>query len=88
LGVFDEREEYQPDTLNKFEDWWVTPVQVVLLLFGFANARVPFTQMGAATHYVLAGLLLGKPKGILAFSGMARFAGAPAAGPATKRSVG
>jgi NhaA family Na+:H+ antiporter len=75
LGVFDEREEYQPDTLNKFEHWWATPVQVVLLLFGFANAGVPFTQMGAGTYYVLAGLLLGKPIGILAFSGMARLAG-------------
>jgi hypothetical protein len=27
LGVFDEREEYQPDTLNRFEHWWATPVQ-------------------------------------------------------------
>ncbi len=75
LGVFDEREEYQPDTLNRFEHWWATPVQVVLLLFGFANAGVPFTQIGAGTYYVLAGLLLGKPIGILAFSGMARLAG-------------
>jgi NhaA family Na+:H+ antiporter len=75
LGVFDEREEYQSDTLNRFEHWWATPVQVVLLLFGFANAGVPFTQIGAGTYYVLAGLLLGKPIGILAFSGMARLAG-------------
>jgi NhaA family Na+:H+ antiporter len=75
LGVFDEREEYQPDTLNRFEHWWATPVQVVLLLFGFANAGVPFAQIGAGTYYVLAGLLLGKPVGILAFSGIARIAG-------------
>jgi NhaA family Na+:H+ antiporter len=75
LGVFDEREEYQPDTLNGFEHWWTTPVQVVLLLFGFANAGVPLTQIGAGTYYVLAGLLLGKPIGILAFAGMARLAG-------------
>jgi NhaA family Na+:H+ antiporter len=75
LGVLDEREEYQPDTLNKFEHWWATPVQVVLLLFGFANAGVPFAQIGAGTYYVVAGLLLGKPIGILAFSGMARLAG-------------
>ena len=66
LGVFDEREEHQPDTLNRFEHWWATPVQVVLLLFGFANAGVPLTQIGAGTYYVLAGLLLGKPIGILA----------------------
>jgi Na+:H+ antiporter, NhaA family len=75
FGVFDEREENQPDTLNKFEHWWATPVQVVLLVFGFANAGVPFAAIGAGTYYVLAGLLLGKPIGILAFSGMARLAG-------------
>ena len=75
LGVFDEREEYQPDTLNRFEHWSTTPVQVVLLLFGFANAGVPLTQIGAGTYYVLAGLLLGKPIAILAFSGMAGLAG-------------
>ena len=75
LGVFDEREEYQSDTLNRFEHWWATPVQFVLLLFGFANAGVPLGQIGAGTYYVLAGLLLGKPIGILAFSGMARLAG-------------
>jgi NhaA family Na+:H+ antiporter len=75
LGVFDEREEYQPDTLNRFEHWWATPVQGVLLLFGFANAGVPFAQIGAGTYYVVAGLLLGKPIGILAFSGMARLVG-------------
>jgi len=75
FGVFDEREEDQPDTLNKFEHWWATPVQAVLLVFGFANAGVPFAAIGAGTYYVLAGLLLGKPIGILAFSGMARLAG-------------
>jgi NhaA family Na+:H+ antiporter len=75
LGVFDEREDYQSDTLSKFDHWWATPVQVVLLLFGFANAGVPFTQIGAGTYYVVAGLLLGKPTGILAFSGLARLAG-------------
>jgi NhaA family Na+:H+ antiporter len=75
LGVFDEREEYESDTLNRFEHWWATPVQFILLLFGFANAGVPFAQMGAGTYYVLAGLLVGKPIGILLFSGMARLAG-------------
>jgi NhaA family Na+:H+ antiporter len=75
LGVFAEREEYQPDTVYKFEHSWSTPVQFVLLLFGFANAGVPFAEIGAGTYYVLAGLLLGKPLGILAFSGLARLAG-------------
>jgi NhaA family Na+:H+ antiporter len=75
LGVFDEREEHLPDTLNRFEHWWAIPVQFVLLLFGFANAGVPFEQIGAGTYYVLAGLLIGKPVGIMLFSGMARLAG-------------
>jgi NhaA family Na+:H+ antiporter len=75
LGVFDEREEYQTDTLNRFEHWWTTPVQFVLLLFGFANAGVAFEQIGAGTYYVLAGLVIGKPIGIVLFSAIARLAG-------------
>jgi NhaA family Na+:H+ antiporter len=75
LGLFDPREAYRPDTLNRFEHWWAIPVQFVLLLFGFANAGVPFEQIGAGTYYVLAGLLLGKPVGILLFSGAARLVG-------------
>jgi Na+:H+ antiporter, NhaA family len=75
LGMFDPREEYQPDTLNRFEHWWAIPVQFVLLLFGFANAGVPFEQIGAGTYYVLAGLLVGKPIGILLFSGAAGLVG-------------
>ena len=47
LGLFDPREGYRSDTLNRFEHWWATPVQFVLLLFGFANAGVPFEQIGA-----------------------------------------
>jgi Na+:H+ antiporter, NhaA family len=76
LGLFDPREEYRPDTLNRFAHWWATPVQFVLLLFGFANAGVPFELIGPGTYYVLAGLLLGKPIGILLFSGAARLVGA------------
>jgi NhaA family Na+:H+ antiporter len=76
LGLFDPREELRSDTLNRFEHWWAVPVQFVLLLFGFANAGVPFAQIGPGTYYVLAGLLLGKPIGILLFSHVARSAGA------------
>jgi NhaA family Na+:H+ antiporter len=74
--LFEPPDENRPDTLNRFEHWWATPVQFVLLLFGFANAGVPFEQIGAGTYYVLAGLLVGKPFGILLFSGGARLAGA------------
>ena len=76
LGLFDPREHYHPDTLNRFEHWWATPVQFVLLLFGLANAGVPFEQIGPGTYYVLAGLLIGKPIGILLFSNAARLMGA------------
>jgi NhaA family Na+:H+ antiporter len=76
LGLFDPREENRNDTLNRFEHWWATPVQFVLLVFGFSNAGVPFEQIGPGTYYVLAGLLLGKPLGILLFTSAARLAGA------------
>jgi NhaA family Na+:H+ antiporter len=76
LGLFDPREVRAPDTLNRFEHWWSTPIQLVLLLFGFANAGVPFGQIGAGTYYVLAALILGKPIGILAFSNGSRLLGA------------
>lgn len=76
LGLFDPREALEPDTLNRFEHWWATPVQFVLLLFGFANAGVPFAQIGPGTYYVLAALLLGKPLGIVLFANGARLAGA------------
>jgi NhaA family Na+:H+ antiporter len=76
LGLFDPREESRPDTLSRFEQWWATPVQVLLLLFGFANAGVPFAQIGPGTYYVLAALLLGKPLGIVLFANAARLTGA------------
>jgi NhaA family Na+:H+ antiporter len=76
LGLFAPREEHRRDTLNRFEHWRATPVQFVLLFFGFANAGVPFGQIGPGTYYVLAGLLLGKPLGILLFSTAARLGGA------------
>jgi NhaA family Na+:H+ antiporter len=75
LGLFDPREALQTDTLNQFEHWWTTPVQFVLLFFGFANAGVPFGQIGPGTYYVLAALLFGKPIGILLFSSGARLIG-------------
>jgi NhaA family Na+:H+ antiporter len=76
LGLFEPREDVQPDTLNQFEHWWMIPVQFVLLLFGFANAGVPFAQIGPGTYYVLAALLIGKPIGILLFATGARLVGA------------
>jgi NhaA family Na+:H+ antiporter len=76
LGLFDPREHLHIDTLNQFEQWWATPVQFILLLFGLANAGVPFEQVGPGTYFVLAALLFGKPVGIVLFSAAARLVGA------------
>lgn len=76
LGLFEPSDDRQPYPLNEFEHWWAKPVQFVLLLFGFANAGVPFAQIGPGTYYVLAALLIGKPAGILLFSTGARLLGA------------
>jgi len=76
LGLFVRREDRQPYPLDEFEHWLAKPVQFVLLLFGFANAGVPFAQIGPGTYYVLAALLIGKPAGILLFSIGSRVLGA------------
>jgi NhaA family Na+:H+ antiporter len=76
LGLFEPREALQVDTLNQFAHWWAMPVQLVLLLFGLANAGVPFEQIGQGTYFVIAALLFGKPIGILLFSRAARLMGA------------
>src|SRR5688572_1268718 len=46
LGLFDPREATRADTLNRFEHWWATPVQFVLLVFGFANAGFRLSKSG------------------------------------------
>jgi Na+:H+ antiporter, NhaA family len=71
-GLFAAESGDHRDTLSRFEHFWKTPVQVVLLLFGFANAGVPLSGLGAGTGFVLAGLLIGKPIGIILSTGMAR----------------
>jgi NhaA family Na+:H+ antiporter len=76
VGLFDPQEARLHDTLNRFEHAWAVPVQIILLMFGFANAGVPFAEVGPGTYYVLAALLLGKPFGILAATQLARLAGA------------
>jgi Na+:H+ antiporter, NhaA family len=53
------------DTLSRFANWWRVPVQVILLLFGLANAGVPLGGVGPATWLVAFALLFGKPAGIL-----------------------
>jgi NhaA family Na+:H+ antiporter len=75
-GIMEPSTQAHTDTLSRFEHWWRRPVLVVLLLFGFANAGVPVSAVGAGTWFVLAALLLGKPLGIILFTGIARRAGA------------
>lgn len=64
FGIFAEEERYQTDLLNLIEHAMKGPVQIILLLFGLANAGVEFSAMDEATWLVMAGLLIGKPLGI------------------------
>jgi len=68
LGLFAKMELKRPDTLNAFEHWWKNPVEIILGLFGLVNAGVVMSAAGAGTLWVLAGLLVGKPVGILLFT--------------------
>jgi len=65
FGIFGEDEKYEHDLLNDTEHALKMPVEFILLLFGFANAGVVFSAIGDATWLVLAGLIVGKPIGIL-----------------------
>lgn len=65
MGLFDPREHDLPDTMNRFEHAWKTPVQIVLLLFGLVNAGVAFSSVGHGTWIVFLSLLFGKPLGIV-----------------------
>lgn len=71
IGLFDQREDRLPDTMNRFEHWWKVPVQVILFFFGLVNAGVALTSVGPATWMVLSSLLVGKPAGILLFTFLA-----------------
>ncbi|MEL6897146.1 MAG: Na+/H+ antiporter NhaA, partial [Planctomycetota bacterium] len=64
LGIFAREEYNQDDPLNAFEHFWKNPVEVILGVFGLANAGVVLSSLGDGTWIVLAGLLLGKPLGI------------------------
>ncbi|MDP7033417.1 MAG: Na+/H+ antiporter NhaA [Planctomycetota bacterium] len=67
LGIFMAKEMQRHDTLNEFEHWWKNPVELILCVFGFANAGVVMASVGDATWLVLGGLLVGKPVGIFLF---------------------
>ncbi|WP_340110407.1 Na+/H+ antiporter NhaA [Pikeienuella sp. HZG-20] len=65
FGIFEEAERHLVDLLNRIEHFLKAPVEVILFLFGLANAGVEFSFIGDATWLVLLGLLVGKPFGIL-----------------------
>ncbi|MPZ20311.1 MAG: sodium:proton antiporter [Luteitalea sp.] len=75
LGIYEPTEEHGADTLSQFEHWWKVPVQVVLGLFGFANAGVQLAAMGAGTAIVVIALVVGKPLGIAGFTWLAERCG-------------
>ena len=62
-------------TLQNFEHWWKVPVQIVLFIFGFANAGVPLSAVGPVTWAIMASLVVGKPAGILATTWLAELIG-------------
>ena len=71
LGLFAREEMGRNDTLNEFEHFWKLPVEYFLGLFGLVNAGVVFSSLGAGTWLVLAGLILGKPLGIVGMTFLA-----------------
>jgi len=71
FGIFSEAEKYLTDLLNRIEHALKHPVEIILFFFGLLNAGVEFSSIGDATWLVLAGLLIGKPVGILLFGWVA-----------------
>jgi NhaA family Na+:H+ antiporter len=68
LGLFARQELSRSDTLNEFVHWWKNPVELILGLFSLINAGVVFSSIGTGTWLVLAGLMIGKPVGIVLFT--------------------
>ena len=67
FGIFNEAEEHLTDLLNHIEHALKHPVEIILFFFGLCNAGVEFNAISEPTWLVLAGLLIGKPVGILLF---------------------
>lgn len=67
FGIFSEAEQYLTDLLNQIEHALKHPVEIILFFFGLLNAGVEFSAISEPTWLVLAGLMIGKPVGILIF---------------------
>ncbi|RYG90402.1 sodium:proton antiporter [Loktanella sp. IMCC34160] len=71
FGFFSEAEQYLTDLLNHIEHILKHPVEIILFFFGLLNAGVEFSAISSPTWLVLAGLLIGKPVGVLLFGWLA-----------------
>lgn len=71
FGIFSDAEKHLHDLLNVIEHALKHPVEIVLFFFGLLNAGVEFGSIGDATWLVLAGLIIGKPIGVLIFGWIA-----------------
>ncbi len=67
FGIFSDAERHLTDLLNRIEHMLKHPVEVILFFFGLLNAGVEFGAIGEPTWLVLAGLMIGKPAGVLFF---------------------
>ena len=65
FGIFSEAETHLHDLLNDIEHALKYPVEIILLFFGLLNAGVEFKSISEPTWLVLAGLLIGKPVGVM-----------------------
>lgn len=73
FGLFSDNEKYRTDLLNDIEHRLGAPVEIILFFFGLANAGVLLSAIGLPTFFVLAGLVVGKPVGILLFGWLAAY---------------
>ncbi|WP_308915008.1 Na+/H+ antiporter NhaA [Jannaschia sp. LMIT008] len=67
FGFFADAEKHLTDLLNHTEHLLKHPVEVILFFFGLMNAGVEFSAIAEPTWLVLAGLIIGKPVGVLLF---------------------
>lgn len=75
LGFFHKHEPFRRDTLDRFQRALKIPVEIILFGFGLANAGVSVSSVGPVTWLVVAGLVFGKPIGIVAATLAGEWAG-------------
>lgn len=68
VALFAIEEETFTDTANQLQHFFKRPVEIILFFFALTSAGVPMTSPGTTTYLVVAGLLLGKPLGIVLFT--------------------